>query len=63
MNNTKELQSIDNPSFKTAKDILYLLLSGGDPDAIQLAPYLSFITQSKPKSDQLPPQEILNCYK
>ena len=34
MDNIKELQSIVNPSFKTAKDILFLLLSGGDPDAI-----------------------------
>ena len=63
MDNIKELQSIVNPSFKTAKDILFLLLSGGDPDAIKLAPYLNLTSQSKPKPEQLPPQEILNCYK
>ena len=63
MDNIKELQSIVNPSFKTAKDILFLLLSGGDPDAIKLAPYLNLTSQSKPKPEQLPPKEILNCYK
>lgn len=38
--NTKELQAIVNPIYTTAKGLLNLLIAGGDPDALKLAPHM-----------------------
>ena len=61
--NVKELQTLVNPCCTTGKAILFLLLSGGDPDAMKLAPYLDLSKISKSKEKQNTPPEILNCFK
>ena len=39
--NIKELQSAVNPIYTTAKGLLGLLISGGEPDALKLAPHIN----------------------
>ena len=60
---TKELQATVNPCFRTAKGILNLLLSGGDPDGIKLTPYLNLAELSNSNIKNLPPPEMMNCFK
>ena len=60
--NIKDLQSAVNPIYTTAKGILGLLISGGEPDALKLAPYINQ-EELRTKLDKLPPPEIMNCFK
>ena len=60
--NIKELQSVVNPIYTTAKGLLGLLISGGEPDALKLAPHIN-LAELRPKLDKTPPPEILNCFK
>ena len=60
--NIKELQSAVNPVYTTAKGILGLLISGGEPDALKLAPHFNQ-EELRAKLDKLPPPEIMNCFK
>ena len=60
--NIKELQSAVNPIYTTAKGLLGLLISGGEPDALKLAPHINLV-ELRPKLDKTPPPEILNFFK
>lgn len=55
--NIKELQSAVNPIYTTAKGLLGLLISGGEPDALKLAPHIN-LAELRPKLDKTPPPEI-----
>ena len=50
--NTKELQAIVNPIYTTAKGLLNLLIAGGDPDALKLAPHMHQEDLSKANVDK-----------
>lgn len=59
--NIKELQSAVNPIYTTAKGLLGLLISGGESDALKLAPHIN-LAELRPKLDKTPPLEILNFF-
>jgi len=63
--NTKELQKIVNPIYTTAKGLLNLLIAGGDPDALKLAPFMNQedLSKAEAKIEKRPPPEIINCFK
>ena len=63
--NTKELQAIVNPIYTTAKGLLNLLIAGGDPDALKLAPFMNQedLSKAEAKIEKRPPPEIINCFK
>ena len=61
--NTKELQATVNPCFRTAKAILNILLSSGDPDAIKLSPYLNLSELSESNIENLLPPKMMDCFK
>ena len=61
--NTKDLQAIVNPIYTTAKGLLNLLMAGGDPDALKLAPHMKQEDLSKVPEDKRPPPEMVNCFK
>ena len=55
--NTKDLQAIVNPIYTTAKGLLNLLMAGGDPDALKLAPHMKQEDLSKVPEDKRPLQK------
>jgi len=61
--NIKELQATVNPCFRTAKAILNILLSCGDPDAIKLSPYLNLSELSESNIENLLPPKMMDCFK
>ena len=60
--NTKELQALVNPSFTIAKGLLNLLISGGDPNAKKLAPYLNLAELSKSSKQHNVSPEMMHSF-
>ena len=60
--NTKELQSIVNPVYTTAKGLTDLLIAGRDPDALKFAPYLNTSDIPRDKIKEKPPEEMVKCF-
>ena len=61
--NPKDLQAIVNPIYTTARGILKLLIDGGDPDALKLAPHIKKEDLPKVSEDKRPPEEMRNSFR